>query len=232
VPLEKVHDLVKRAGVPTVVFAQPKSNPLLPAAVLNFAPATEEAIDHLMGLGHRRIGTITQSIDAGLDVTVGWGARFMHSVLRARGLETNSLYDWVVHSAEDCTQLVQERFMSDQHPTALLVRPLSLVSPTIAGLRAAGVRLPGDVSLIGFGDGDWTQIIDPPLSVIAADVAAHLDAATRLLLQLIEHKDDPVPGVEHLGRYIRRGTVWPPPDNLQGKSAYGVTSIGNGEAAK
>jgi DNA-binding LacI/PurR family transcriptional regulator len=92
--------------------------------------------------------------------------------------------------------------------------------------------MPDDVSLIGFGDGDWTEIIDPPLSVIASDVAAHLDAATRLLLRLIEHKDDPVPVVEHLGRYIRRGTVRPPSGNQQTDPSHEGTYAGNGEAAK
>src|SRR5207249_2713197 len=135
---------------PAVVFGRPAPNELLPATVLSFAAATEEAIDHLLDLGHRRIGTITHAADVGLAANVGWGVQFIHRALRARGVEMIRALHPVVQSTTECAGSVHALFTSSRRPTALFVTPLYLVPATIAGLRAAGAGIPRDVSLIGF----------------------------------------------------------------------------------
>jgi LacI family transcriptional regulator len=89
------------------------------------------------------------------------------------------------------------------------VTPFYLVPATIAGIRAAEAAVPDDVSVIGFGDSSWAQIVEPPISVVAADLTAYLDASTRLLISLIKGEREPVPAIEHHARYIRRGSVMP-----------------------
>jgi LacI family transcriptional regulator len=210
--LTTVRDLAQKAGVPVVVYGRPAATGVLPTAVLSFGAATEEAIDHLLELGHRRIGTVTHVRQSDLEIDLGWGVPFIRRALRARGMAMERDHHLVVQSSEECTRRVGALFAARAHPTALFVTPLYLVPATIAGIRAAGARVPDDVSLIGFGDSEWAQVVEPPLSVVAADLTAHLDAATRLLIGLIEHGHDGSPVREHRARYLRRDSVCPPPD--------------------
>lgn len=224
-PLEEMHALVQRAGAPAVIVGQPAPNGLLPATVLNFAAASEEAIDHLVELGHRRIGSLTDTSQSGLDVNVGFGVRFLRHAFRARGVEVNRQYHPVAQSTADCTRLVRNLFTGSRPPTALFVTPLYLIPATIAGIRAAGARVPRDVSLIGFGDSEWVQVVEPPLSVVAADITAHFDAATRRLIGLIERGSDDFPETEHRARYIRRGSVQRP----RGHTGRAAGAVGHGD---
>src|SRR5262249_27688131 len=159
-------------------------NALLPSTVLSFAAATEEAIDHLVALGHRRIGTITDASQSGLEVNFGWGVRFIHRALIARGIAIDPTLHLVVRSSEEGARLVRALCQRADRPTAMLITPLYLAPATIAGIRAAQFHIPQDVSLIGFGDSEWAEVVAPPLSVVAADLSAHFQAATRLLIGL------------------------------------------------
>lgn len=208
-PIEQIQRIVQQAGVPTVVYGRPQSSDLLPTTVLNFSEATQEAIDHLLSLGHQRIGTVTHVSDAGLESAVGWGASYINNALRQRGIESRDGHDLIVQSTDECTQRVADLLARPDRPTALLVTPFYLVPATIAGIRAAEASVPGDVSVIGFGDSSWAEIVEPPISVIAADLTAYLDASTRLLISLIKGEPQPIPSIEHHARYIRRGSVMP-----------------------
>jgi LacI family transcriptional regulator len=214
-PIEKVHALVQRAGVPTVVYGRASANGPLPTAVLDFAAATEEAIDHLLALGHRRIGTVTDAGQRSLEVNLAWGVRFIHRALVARGIEIDPRHHPVVRSTEECTQVIRALFLGRQHPTAMLITPLYLAPATIAGMRAAGAQLGRKVSVIGFGDAAWTQVLEPPLSVVAADLTAHFKAAARLLVSAIAGEADVPAVVETHARYLRRGSVQPAHDRCR-----------------
>jgi LacI family transcriptional regulator len=208
-PLERVERIVQQAGVPTVIYGQPKPSDLLPTTVLNFSTATQEAIDHLRSLGHRHIGTVTHVSDAGLGEAVAWGASYIHNALRQRGIKSSDGHDLIVQSTDECTRRVAEMLARPKRPTALLVTPFYLVPAAIAGIRAAEASVPADVSVIGFGDSSWAQIVEPPISVVAADLTAYLDASTRLLISLIKGGQESIPSIEHHARYIRRGSVMP-----------------------
>jgi LacI family transcriptional regulator len=94
-----------------------------------------------------------------------------------------------------------------QRPSALIVTASNFMPAVLAGIKAAGARVPDDVSLICFGDSDWAQVIEPPLNVITIDLSAHLEEATRLLIGMTEKTPDASVSIEHPARYIRRGSV-------------------------
>jgi DNA-binding LacI/PurR family transcriptional regulator len=209
-PLDAVAAFAERSRIPMVVYGRTAPTDGLPHTVLRFTRATEEAIGHLLALGHRRIGTVTYSSEKGLDARFGWGASFIRQALRARGIEPDPACHLVVDSSDECTRSVCRLFTARPAPTALFITNLFLAPPTLAGIRAAGARVPDDVSLIGCGDSEWAQFVEPPLSVVAADLNAHLADSTRMLVNLIDGDDRLPVAVEHHARYIRRLSVEPP----------------------
>ena len=230
-PLDGVAAFAERSRIPVVVYGRTAPTEGLPHTVLRFTQATEEAIDHLLELGHRRIGTVTHVSEKGLDARFGWGASFIRQALRARGIEPDPACYLVVDSGAECTRLVYRLFTVRPTPTALFITNLFLAPPTLAGIRAAGARVPDDVSLIGCGDSEWARFVEPPLSVVAADLNAHLADSTRLLINLIDGHDYLPVGVEHHARYIRRSSVGPPQVVGSSAGAAGVDIVG-AEAAK
>ena len=228
VSVEAVHRLAQRAGVPAVMYGRPSMDGPLPATVVSLAAALEEAIDDLVQLGHRRIGTIGRAVDL-REGRTGL-VREIRRALRDRGVETDVVLDLTAASPAECTRLVRETVADGPSPTAFLVLAPFLAPATIAGIRAAGATIPRDVSLIAVGDSEWAPVVDPPLSVVVVDWNAHLEAATRLLIELIEHgRDRPTSVIEHGGQYIRRGSVQPPPNRLHKRS--GIATPGGGHEA-
>ena len=55
-------------------------------------------------------------------------------------------------------------------------------------LRARGIRVPDDLSIVGFDDLDLARIVTPPLTTIHQDVAAKGMAAVALLVDAIQHR--------------------------------------------
>lgn len=214
------YEHLRAMNIPIVALTPPTTEGLVHEVVLNFGEATEAAIDHLVALGHRRIGTITLAGPSSLDASVGWGVRFIQHALRKRGIDADPSLHPIAASTEECHRIVREMVAGDNRPTALLVTPLYLVPATVTGIRAAGASVPRDVSLIGFGDSEWAEALDPPLSVVAADLTPYLSAATRLLIALIEGNGDGVTAVESHARYIRRGSV----------AACSGEAVGNGQS--
>lgn len=205
--LRPVAGIVEPTGIPTVAFGGQQSIGSMPAVVLSFAAATDAAIAHLAALGHARIGVVSRAHELHAGAAAGLRAPDIERALRRRGLRANRNLLVRAASVAACARLVQELLADEERPTALFVNALYLVPPTIAGIRAAGLRIPTDISVIGYGDSDWAKIVEPPLNVIATDLIAHLQAATRLLIGLVEQTDDAQSTIEHCGQYIQRGSV-------------------------
>jgi LacI family transcriptional regulator len=82
----------------------------------------------------------------------------------------------------------------------------------LKGLRAAGLRVPQDVSLVGFDDAPWFDLFDPPLTSVAQPIAALAGAAVDAMLALLsgETAQSAYPAC-HL---VHRGSCGPAPDDV------------------
>jgi LacI family transcriptional regulator len=232
VPFNIVHDFVQRTGVPAVVYGRSAPSDLLPSTLINYRAATKEAVDHLVGLGHRRFGMIMRETDVGVENRLGTLRPYIHDVLRARGIETYPEFNRTATSPEECTRVVHDLLTAKPCPTALLVLTPYLIRPTLAAIRVAGVRIPSGVSVVAYGESDWSELVEPPLNVIAIDYAAHLEAASRLLFSLIEKEDSQPPMIEHHAQYVRRGSVQAPRDRGGGRGDSAKSGSRNAESAK
>jgi LacI family transcriptional regulator len=56
---------------------------------------------------------------------------------------------------------------SDERPTGVLVATLTMALGALAAFAEAGVHVPGDMSVVGFDDGDLATVAQPPLTCVA-----------------------------------------------------------------
>jgi LacI family transcriptional regulator len=70
-------------------------------------------------------------------------------------------------------------------PTAVFPITNRLTLATLRAIRELGLRVPQDLSVIGFDDFEWSHLLDPPLTVVAQPVEALGREACRILLQRV-----------------------------------------------
>ncbi|MCW2722427.1 LacI family DNA-binding transcriptional regulator [Pseudonocardia sp.] len=172
------------------------------------ASALGEVAELLIGLGHRRIGIIA------LPRTTRIGRErhdLMVDALTRRGLAGSAIEvvcgDFRQHSGE----LAVERLLASPNPPTAYVAADGLMAiGAMKALRRAGVRIPQDVSLVGYDDAPWFDLLDPPLTTVAQPVVELAEAAVRSMLALLAGETPPTTALTC--QLVRRSSCGPPPD--------------------
>jgi LacI family transcriptional regulator len=113
------------------------------------------------------------------------------SAMAAHGLETRS--EWLVSQWDPTAsiQCVLELFKADKGPTALFVWSDDVALPILRGLRSAGIRVPEEVSIVGFDSSIAAESCEPALTSVRQPVREMAEAATHLLISLIRKQEVP-----------------------------------------
>lgn len=173
------------AGIPVVLVNRTVDRPAVPSVVNDDIAGARLAVEHLIGLGHRRIGHIAgpQDLSTGHDRLVGFLAA-MHAGGLAPGEEATVVADgFTVRAGHDATLALLDRAPGI---TAIVTASDMLALGSYTALAARGLDCPGDVSVTGFNDMTFSDKFCPPLSSVRT---RHTDLGTeaaRLLLRIIE----------------------------------------------
>lgn len=95
-------------------------------------------------------------------------------------------------SAAQGTQTALNIVLSGRPYTAVAAMSDMTALGIVSGLRNCGVRVPEDISVMGFDDLEAGKYIYPPLTTIRQDIAKKCDTAGDILFQMIENKECPV----------------------------------------
>lgn len=146
------------------------------------------AAEHLLALGHRHLAVLGAPGREGRERVAGFlGA------LRGAGLSVTAQAqgDYSEASGEAAVPAL----LSGGRPEAIFVTGDLMAVGVLRALRRAGLRVPEDVSLIGFDDAEFAALLDPRLSTIRQPARALGEAAARRLLELLNGRTDPGPTV-------------------------------------
>jgi LacI family transcriptional regulator len=155
----------------------------------NFSGAVA-ATNHLLGLGHRRIGFLSGRPDLESARLRESGYR---SALAAAGIAVDpSLIQAGGYEPETAKRVTQALLDGADAPTAIFAANDVMALATIDAARAAGRSIPGDLSVIGFDNVPESALCDPPLTTIEQPIRQMGLEAVELLIALIEERDDVV----------------------------------------
>jgi len=155
------------------------------------------ATEHLLGLGHERIGLIGGSQHEPFDFPIPHARREgFELAMAARDL---SLCDqWIVDAELDAAGGVRAMtrvLSSDARPTGVVCMSDEMAFGAMQVLRDLGLRVPEDVSLVGFDDHEVSPYIG--LTTVGQDVAAQGRAAAGWMLEALlgshEHHHEVLP---------------------------------------
>ena len=169
------------AGLSVVVALEMIGDSGLPHVQIDNAVAANEAVRHLISLGHKRIAHICGPIPEIMSVRRRDGYRI---AMREAGLDIPAGYepvgDYLLRSGE---ALCQRLFELTSPPTAIFVANDEMAYGAIHELRRLGLDVPGDVSVVGFDDLYLSQAFYPPLTTVSQPRAEIGQQAMKLLLR-------------------------------------------------
>jgi LacI family transcriptional regulator len=184
-----------------------------PAASVGFdnARAASVLADHLLDLGHRRIAVVAGRLehnDRAAARVLG-----MRESLRRRGLQLQA--EWTTAQpyrvGEGRRAARQLLAVERDRPTAILCGNDQLAFGVLAEARAMGFVVPRDLSVTGFGDSDYAEFLDPPLTTMHVPAEEIGRRAAAYLLSRINGEPTEQSGTVEVELVIRATTA-PPPD--------------------
>ncbi|MEM9751992.1 MAG: LacI family DNA-binding transcriptional regulator [Planctomycetota bacterium] len=178
-------------GFPAVVLGDRFDHPTLRFVGADSTEASVQATQHLIDLGHRDIGVVTNVEDDcdHLDRLRGY-----HQAMDAAGLKHDGSRVYRTPAHRVGGEAFMNRFvtMSDRPSALFFLDPISGFA-ALNRAHALGMRVPDDLSIVGFDDHEWRFLARPKLTAVCQDAIALGRSAFELLNQLIEHPDRPEP---------------------------------------
>lgn len=157
-----------------------------PTISLDNRAAAKAMTEHLIGLGHRRIGLVKGPKSSPLtrDRVAGY-----HDALSQAGIACDPALvchgDFTLTAGfEGAGALLQLA----ERPTALFCENDEMAIGALKRIKQQGLRVPEDISLVGFDDIPFAAYCDPPLTTIAQPAEVFGQKAVEMLIALIEKK--------------------------------------------
>jgi LacI family transcriptional regulator len=175
--------------------------------------ATKEVMEHLMPLGHRKIGFVhgVQEPFLAQDRLLPY-----QESLLAAGLQVED--DLIVR----CGATIQDGYQAAENLLQLSTRPTALIAINdllaIGVMRAAadlGLKIPQDLSVVGYDDIPFAKYMVPRLTTVSKDAVGLGREAVKLLLARIQEPDRPRQTINLSPKVIIRESTGPAPQKFR-----------------
>jgi LacI family transcriptional regulator len=136
----------------------------VPSVDVDNREGARRAVEHLVELGHRRIACVT---NAPLEYTAARERlEGYHAALRGAAIEPDP--SWIEEAEFDAPsgQRAMAALLARMDPQAVFVASDVVALGAIGAIRQAGLRVPDDVSVVGFDDIPLAAHLDPPLTTV------------------------------------------------------------------
>ncbi|MBU3876638.1 LacI family transcriptional regulator [Faecalicatena sp. AGMB00832] len=152
--------------------------------------ASSMAIDYLLEQGHRRIATIIGSVKE----TTGFARREGYlKALEKQGIPVDEyLIQYGNYKENDGFRCMEKLIQNiKEHPfTSVYVTSEKMTFGAIKAIREYGLRVPDDISLVGFDVQDKAQLISPSITTVRQPENLIGSRVGELLLRRLEEKDE------------------------------------------
>jgi LacI family transcriptional regulator, galactose operon repressor len=198
------------AGYPFVVV-----DPLMPlddripSVSAAHMSGADQAMKHLLDLGHRRVGQITGPR--------GWVAtedrrRGYRAALAAAGILPDPTLEREAEPEIGPGRAAAEQLLDlSEPPTAIFAFNDNIAIGAIQAARARGLRVPEELSVVGFDDVEYARIVTPALTTVRQPLAEMGRTGVSLLVRLLEGHSFETLHVELATRLVVRDSTAPPP---------------------
>jgi DNA-binding LacI/PurR family transcriptional regulator len=177
--------IVQERRLPIVVL-DGRPGPGEPSVGIDEEDGTSAAAQHLLDLGHRRLGVIAFAPHVFGQYNSGTERRLAgyRRAVAGAGLDPQALavVEGNFRDRAQTVAVVRELLETPDPPTGLLAMSDEMAVAAIDAVHELGLRVPEDVSVVGFDDTVTARTSSPPLTTIRQPHADKGAAAVRMLL--------------------------------------------------
>lgn len=182
---DKIQEIKKY--LPIVLLDNIAADKSLPSVTIDNFNSCSNSTEYLWSLGHRRIGFISGLLDS--DVCKDRLHGYTSTINRLGSKEDSSLIfkgDYSYESGEKAGKFFES--LSDS-PSAIICANDSMAIGAMKILQEKGLRIPKDVSVVGFDNIEVASRVFPGLTTNAAPIGKMAEKSIDLLLQSIDGTD-------------------------------------------
>ena len=204
----ELSEFLGRIGVPLIEVDRRFDAESTDAVVVDNRAAARDTTARLIKAGHRRIALLIDETEwtTGEERLRGYlDALAAGKIRRDDALIVRAGWD-----AEEATAAAVRVLSLPDRPTAVFAANNVLTEGTWRAASQLGLRIPQNLSLVGFDDAPWMSMVEPGVSTQVQDAGALGATAMRALLDRIDTPDAPVRTIVMPTRFIARGSIAPP----------------------
>ncbi len=202
-----------------LVFVDQDPVPGVPCINVDDRAGARGAAEHLLALGHRRIGIVNAGRVGpfGLQTDPAPVVRSYVTMQRMLGwrdaLDAAGVDPTVVHqerfSTEDGYQALELLLAADPGITGVLCFSDTIAHGVMLAARDRGLELPADLSVIGFDDNPLAARLRPALTTVRQDIAEKGRLAAAALTRIVTDAEERPEGTADAGQHGRRAKAAP-----------------------
>ncbi|MXO62603.1 LacI family DNA-binding transcriptional regulator [Qipengyuania oceanensis] len=167
------------------------------------------ATQHLIDLGHRRIGFIAGPTDYAV---AGWRIDGWRATMDDAGLSTEGLCERGDFGFESGVVAARKLLEQTDRPTAIIASSDQMATGTLEVARSMNLDVPADLSLVSFDNTPIVRFTEPSLTAVDQPIAATISRAVELLINAGK-KDLPSEPVVVSGTLVERASTARPGAN-------------------
>jgi DNA-binding LacI/PurR family transcriptional regulator len=179
--------------------------------LVDYSAGVDAAVEHIVALGHTKIAFISGPLDL---ASARARREALLESLKRNGIPTNpALIEEGNHRIDGGRAAMERLLEKDVLPTAVLASNDLTAIGAIGALHRQGLRVPEDISVVGFDDIEISEFLHPALTTVRLSRAAIADRAFQALFRAGRRDVPPQPALEYqiLPELIVRDSTAPPP---------------------
>ncbi|MFK3960747.1 LacI family DNA-binding transcriptional regulator [Pseudalkalibacillus hwajinpoensis] len=155
----------------------------VPTVAIDNISSARNAVEHLLQLGHQRVGMITGPLDIPLsrDRLKGYRQALLENGIGVDGV----LIQEGDHHYESGYNQMNKFLALENPPTAIFAANDSMAMGAVKAVKAHGLRVPEDIGVVGFDNIQFSDIFEPSLTTVAQPFLEMGQRSMELLLKQI-----------------------------------------------
>ncbi|MCA0902896.1 LacI family DNA-binding transcriptional regulator [Qipengyuania aquimaris] len=198
--------LLAERGIPFARIGSTDPGPGIPMTMGDTHNA-RIATEHLLDLGHERIGFIAGPSEFSLS---DWRIAGWKEAMFAAKLPTDGLCERGDFGFDSGIEAARKLLSRPERPTAIIASSDQMTFATMQVAREMDLRIPEDLSVISFDNSPIVRFTQPPLTAVDQPIAATASRAVELLIDA-KKGQLPTEPVRVKGELVVRGSTGPAP---------------------
>ncbi|MBR7744798.1 LacI family DNA-binding transcriptional regulator [Phycicoccus sp. BSK3Z-2] len=180
------YGLMRELGLPAVLVGVPWGDDPIPHLPSEGDGGIDEVAQHLLSLGHHRIAYVGGPAER-VQATIRRTA--FERTLREAGADPRPVLSAASYSAAESAALTRSVLAAEDRPTAVVYGNDVMAIAGMRVAREAGLRVPEDLSIVGYEGSVFSEWTEPQLTTVQRNVVQRGRAAAAILLQQLGEKD-------------------------------------------